>query len=123
VGVGINRDVDSMCVVVVVAMVSVEGYTIAEMLLFSYAAYGLWILYSIPLIIRTWIDGKKYIGLSVSPVGCVILMLINQLDFRLGTMMAIDGIIIGFIIYEIWWLFDGSRRDDEEVAQDAAWRY
>lgn len=93
------------------------------MILFSYAAYGLWILYSIPLIIRTWIDGNKYIGLSVSAVGSVFLILINQLEFRLGTMMAIDGIIIGFIIYEIWWLIDGSRRDDEEVAEDADWGY
>ena len=102
-----------------VRIVSTIGYSIAEMLIFSYAAYGLWILYSIFLIIRTWIDGNKYIGFSVSLLGSVIIILLNQSQVRLGTMMAIDGIIIGMILYELWWLFKGSKEEDmESVAQN-----
>lgn len=104
-------------------MVSTEGYKIAEMLIFVYATYGLWILYSIPLIIRTWIDGKKYIGLAVSGVSIVFLLMMNQAPFRLGTYALVDGVLLAGILYEIWWLIDGSRGDEREVAEDATWRY
>lgn len=127
-GMHLDSDVASMHSILVNThegntMVSVEGYTVSEMLIFVYATYLLWVVYIIPLLVRTWADGKKYIGLAVSCVSIIFLLMMNQAPFRLGTYAVADGMLLAGILYEIWWLIDGSRGNESEMEENAAWRY
>ena len=92
-------------------MVSISTYTLAEVVYISIASYILWTIYSIIVCIRTWIEGKTYIGFLLSACSGLVVFLINQTSVRLATMGAIDGLIIGGIVYELWWIIYGREKN------------